>query len=98
MSDSLTRLILRAQGRQPPQPMTAEPLLASRHESAPGSAWAGAEPWTAYEIEADGSSRQSAYDAGSRQNARASDGPTSRNPWASSESAPVTGTPTTRST
>jgi hypothetical protein len=51
MNDGLTRLILRAQGRMPARVVTAEPVLASRHEDNSGSAWARVEPWTAYTAE-----------------------------------------------
>jgi hypothetical protein len=51
MSDSLTRLILRAQGRLPAGVVTAEPLLVSRHESDPGPGSADAPPWIAHEVE-----------------------------------------------
>jgi len=51
MSDSLTRLILRAQGRLPAGVVTAEPLLASRHESDPGPGSADAQPCIAHEVE-----------------------------------------------
>jgi hypothetical protein len=74
MSDSLTRLILRAQGRLPAEVVTAAPLLASRHENDAGPASAEAQPRIAYgvEVEADSVDRpvgmsphRAAHDAGS---------------------------------
>jgi len=63
MSDSLTRLILRAQGRPLAVPATAEPLLASRYEGGSAPVLSEAAPGFAHEIDADPASDRAAAES-----------------------------------